>query len=237
MSAAPSLEIENARLRSAYARRDARRDARLYTHFNPANLFIIQERERRMLALLTRLGLSDLGCLRILEVGCGSGFWIRQFIHWGARPENMTGIDLLPQRIAEARRVCPSTVRLECQDAAQLGFAEGSFDLIIASTVFSSVLSAVVRTKVAAEIQRVLRHSGTILWYDFFRDNPANRDVRGVSKREIRRLFPACRLLAERVTLAPPLARGLAGLSWSLCRTLTALRVLDTHYLAAIKPV
>lgn len=86
MSALSSFEAENARLRSAYARRDARRDARLYTYFNPANLFIAQERERRMLALLTRHGLSDLGGLKIFEVGCGSGYWIRQFIHWARGP-------------------------------------------------------------------------------------------------------------------------------------------------------
>jgi len=237
VSATPSLEVENARLRSAYARRDARRDARLYSHFNPATLFIVQERERRILSLLTRQGLSDLGCRRILEVGCGSGFWIRQFVHWGARPENMTGVDLLPQRIAEAQRLCPSAVMLGCQDAAQLGFAASSFDLILASTVFSSILDATVRAQVAAEILRVLRPSGAILWYDFFRDNPANRDVRGVSKTEIRRLFPGCRLLAERVTLAPPLARGLARLSLNLCRALTTVRVFNTHHLALIRRV
>jgi len=231
----PSLEQEAFRLKGAYARRNARRDTRLYTYFNPANLFIIQERERRMLALLRRRGLSDLGSLKILEVGCGSGFWIRQFIHWGARPENLTGVDILPQRIAEAQRSCPSAVALECQGAAQLEFTAGSFDLIIASTVFSSVLDSVVRTQVAAEMLRVLRASGAILWYDFFYDNPANRDVAGVRKAEIKRLFPDCRLFAERVTLAPPLTRALAGLSWNLCRALSATRLLNTHYLALIR--
>ena len=235
MRTAAAPEIEEARLRNAYARRDARRDARLYSYFNAANLFIIQERERRMLALLARHGLAELGALKILEIGCGSGFWIRQFIQWGAKPENLAGVDVLPQRIGEARRLCPAAAAINCQNGAQLSFAEDSFDLVIASTVFSSILDSDARRRVAAEMLRVLRPAGAIVWYDFFRDNPANRDVRGVRKREIQRLFPGWRLFAERVTLAPPIARGLVDLSLSFCRALSALRVLDTHYVALIR--
>lgn len=234
MSGVPSLEVENARVRSVYARRDARRDAALYSHFNPANLFRIQECERRMLGLLASHGLSNLAPLRILEVGCGSGFWIRQLILWGAKPENISGVDLLPARIAEARRLCPSGVVLECHNAQQLGFSEGSFDLVIASTVFSSILDSALRAEVAGEILRVLRPSGAILWYDFFRDNPSNHDVKGVRKEEIKGLFPGCRLHAQRATLAPPLARRLAGFSWNVCRALNAMSILNTHYLALI---
>ncbi len=230
----PSIDLERSRVEAAYGRRDAQRDARLYSHFNPANLLSIQERERRVLALLAAHGFSDLASLRILEVGCGSGFWIRQFTQWGARPENLTGIDLLPGRIAEGRRLCATAVTLECQDARQPGFAADSFDLVIASTVFSSILDSGVRGQIAGEILRVLRPSGAVLWYDFFRNNPSNREVKGVSKREINRLFPGCRLHAERVTLAPPLARRLAPLSWNLCRALNAMRVLNTHYLGLI---
>jgi SAM-dependent methyltransferase len=235
VSTAPYPETESVRVRRAYARRDARRNASLYSHFSPANLFRIQECERRMLTLLARHGLSDLGSLKIFEAGCGSGYWIRQFINWGARPENMAGIDILPQRIAEARRLCPSTVRFECQDAGQIGFPAGSFDLIIASTVFSSILDGDARLRVAAETLRLLRPSGTILWYDFFLDNPANPDVKGVPKREIKQLFPGCRLFAERVTLAPPLTRALAEVSVNLCRALSATRIFNTHYLALIR--
>lgn len=234
MSALPSLELERSRVQAAYGRRDAQRDASLYSHFSPANLFRIQECERRMLMLLAARGLSNLASLKILEVGCGSGFWIRHFVLWGAKPENLTGIDLLPERIAEARRLCPAEVVLECQNAQQLGFSAGSFDLVIASTVFSSILDSGLRARVAAEILRVLRASGAILWYDFFRDNPHNPDVKGVRKAEIKKLFPGCRLYAQRVTLAPPLARRLAGLSWNVCRALNALCILNTHYLGLI---
>lgn len=235
MSSLPSLDVEHARVQAAYGRRDARRDARLYSYFNRANLFSIQERERRVLALLAAHGLSDLASLRILEVGCGSGFWLRQFIQWGARPENLAGVDLLHSRVVQGRQLCPAAVFLGCQNAQQLGLAANSFDLVVASTVFSSILDGNVRAQVAAEILRVLRRGGAVLWYDFFRNNPSNPDVRGVTRKEIERLFPGCTVNAQRVTLAPPLARRLAGFSLTLCRGLSAIRVLNTHYLALIE--
>lgn len=235
MSSAPSLDLERARVEAAYGRRDARRDARLYSYFNPANLLSIQERERRVLAMLAARGLSDLASLRILEVGCGSGFWLRQLINWGARPENLAGIDLLLSRVVQGRRLSPAAVLLGCQNARQLGFASGSFDLVVVSTVFSSILDRGVRAQVAAEILRVVTPGGAVLWYDFFRNNPSNPDVRGVTRKEIERLFPGFRLHAERVTLAPPLARRVAGLSLTVCRALTAIRILNTHYLALME--
>ena len=97
-------------------------DRKLYSYFNPGNLFIIQERERRLLALLARNSFSNLGESKIVEIGCGSGSWIREFIKWGARPENMAGVDLLLDRIIEARRLCPAEIRLECRNGAQLPF-------------------------------------------------------------------------------------------------------------------
>lgn len=235
MTSPSSLDLERARVEAAYGRRDARRDAWRYSHFNPANLFRIQELERRVLSMLAARGLSDLSSLKILEVGCGSGFWLRLFVQWDARPENLAGIDLLFSRVVQGRQLCPAAVFLGCQNAQQLGFASGSFDLVVASTVFSSILNDGVRAQVAAEMLRVLRPGGAILWYDFFRNNPANADVRGVTRKEIQRLFPGCAVNAERVTLAPPLARRLAGFSSNLCRGLSALRVLNTHHLALIE--
>jgi hypothetical protein len=82
---------------------------------------------------------------------------------------------------------------------------------------------------------RVLAAGGAILWYDFFVDNPANPNVRGVRRREVEALFPGCRAELRRATLAPPLARRVVPVSWTLGTVLESLRVFDTHYLGVIR--
>ena len=92
-----SARVEEARIQMVYAHRQ-RYDAR-YSWFNPGHLFLVQERELRLLTLLQRHGFTLLDTYKMLEIGCGTGYWLREFIKWGARPENITGIDLLSDRV------------------------------------------------------------------------------------------------------------------------------------------
>ena len=228
-----SAATEEARVQSAYAKRDPA-DGR-YSWFNPGHLFMMQERERTILALLQRFAITSLHNQRILEVGCGSGYWLRELIKWGARPEHITGVELLPDRVAAARHTCPSGVTVSCGSAAQLSYPDETFDIVIQSTVFTSILAPEMKQRIAAEMVRVLKPDGIILWYDYFLDNPANADVKGVAKREIHQLFPACRITLRRVTLAPPLVRFLAPYSWLLCFWLSHIPLLCTHYVGGIQ--
>src|SRR5215211_4972976 len=107
-----SFAAEEARIRDAYARRHALRARESF--FHPGHLYLLQDRERQVLQLLRSLHLTELSGTRILDVGCGTGQWLCQFTKWGARPEHLVGIDLLPDRVAEARRLCPPAVRIEC---------------------------------------------------------------------------------------------------------------------------
>ena len=233
-----SLEIpiihEEARLKSVYERRNAEIPKERYSYSNAANLLGIQERERRVLALLAKHPKVSLDEMKILEIGCGTGFWLREFIKWGARPENTVGLDLLPDRLEECRRLCPAEVTLQCDSASSIEMRDASFDLVLQSTVFSSVLDRATKQQIAREMVRVLRAEGIILWYDFFVNNPNNPDVRGIRRREITELFPECKVSSARITLAPPLARFLAPFSRVLCEALAGLRIFDTHLLAVI---
>lgn len=228
-------EAEITRIKAVYAKRACTVPGNRYTHFNPGNLFIVQERERRLLAVLARYGYEDLDARTILEVGCGTGHWLREFVQWGARPENLAGVDLLPERIAEARHRCPAGVTVQCGSATKLNFPEASFDLVLQSTLFTSILDQDMRRVIASEMLRVMKPDGAVLWYDYHVDNPRNPDVRGVGKREIHRLFPGCRIELRRLTLAPPLARRLAPCSRLLCSLLARIPLLCTHYLGVIR--
>jgi ubiquinone/menaquinone biosynthesis C-methylase UbiE len=228
---AQPLASELARIRAAYAERH---DAAIYSLFEPAQLLAIQERERQLLRMLSTRGIVSLEQYKILEVGCGTGMWLREFVRWGARPENIQGIDLLPERIAEARRLCPPEVKLECGSATQLESGDAEFDLVIQSTVFTSILDPKVKRQIAREMVRVLRPKGFIIWYDFHCNNPRNPDVRGIKAKEVRSLFRGCHVEFHKITLAPPLSRPVARLSQKLHAILSSISPLRTHYLALI---
>ena len=160
-----SSRIEEARIRAAYAKRQ--KDEARYSYFSMGNLFRMQELEQCLLTLLKRHDLVPLNTKKILEVGCGTGYWLREFIKWGARPENITGIDLLDDRIAEARYLCPEAVGILHGNAAELAFSNATFDLVVQFTVFTSVLDSIMKQQMASEMLRVVKDDGFILWYDY----------------------------------------------------------------------
>jgi ubiquinone/menaquinone biosynthesis C-methylase UbiE len=225
--------MEEDRIRAAYARRPKGDSRALWS--DAGHVFTSQERERQMLGVLGRAGLMPLTGKAILEVGCGTGTWLREFIKWGAYPEDVVGVDIRPDVLIMARAACPTGVRIEAQNGARLEFPDESFDVVLQASVFTSVLDPAVRGRIAAEMLRVVRPQGSILWYDFHTDNPWNRDVRGVRKGEIRSLFPHCTIALQRVTLAPPLTRRVARISWLASYCLARIPLLCTHYLGVIR--
>lgn len=180
---------------------------------------------------------TSLADYKFLEVGCGAGFWLRQFLQWGARPENVFGLDVVPARVEKARSLCPAGVTVQGASAARMTFPNESFDIVLQATVFSSILDPEIRTAVAAEMLRVLRPGGLILSYDFHLRNPRNPDVCGIGKAELRRLLPACSIDFEQITLLPPLARLLAPRSVLLVHAFSAMKFLCTHYLAVVEKI
>jgi hypothetical protein len=105
---------------------------------------------------------------------------------------------------------------------------------VIASTVFTSILDPRVRWLIADEIIRVMAPGGALLWYDFAYDNPRNRNVRGIRRSEIRKLFPGLQGTIYRVTLAPPLGRLVVPRSRALATLLDGIPLLRTHLLAVL---
>ncbi len=204
---------EEARLKAAYDRRRGL-DARRYSWSSEAYVFEAQARERVILRRLKATGMLPLEGKRILDVGCGTGRWMRDLIRWGADPSLMAGLEVRPDAVDTARRQTGPHVAIEPGNATDLPFDSDSIDMVVQGTVLSSVLDDGVRERIASEAMRVLRPGGALLWYDFCFNNPGNPDVRAVTMGELRALFPGCRFELERATLAPPLMRWVAPLSW-----------------------
>lgn len=227
-------EYERNRIVHAYGRRGLNIEEK-YSYFSAANMLLIQEREACFLQALRSLGLSKLSEVTLLDVGCGDGYFVRQFIQWGAKPENIAGVELLSNRVVSANRLCPAAANICFADASELPFGDKAFALVLQATMLTSVLNQNLRVQIAREMLRVLEPGGAILSYDFFVNNPRNPDVRRVTLSDLRDLFPGTEITTRRLTLAPPLARAIAPLSPMLCRILSAMKIFSTHYLAVIR--
>jgi SAM-dependent methyltransferase len=186
-------------------------------------------RSRTFAALLGQTVGYDMARLHVLDVGCGSGQFLRQLIEWGANPDHLTGTELQPERLAIARRGTLAGVHWHLGGLDTL--PDAGVDLASAHTVFSSILDDGARRALAADMWRVLRPGGWCMVFDFRFNNPRNRNVRKVTRAELRAWWPARAWHYRSLVLAPPLARAMAGLPWLVPEMLTALLPpLRTHF-------
>ena len=119
--------------------------------------------ERAAWDRLLDLVLPGRGGLDALDVGCGTGFLCFEL---AARGHRVTGVDLAPAMLAEARRKAAAggvAVRFEEADAEHLPFARGAFDLAISR----HVLWTLPHPEAAIdEWARVLRPGGRLVVVD-----------------------------------------------------------------------
>jgi ubiquinone/menaquinone biosynthesis C-methylase UbiE len=185
--------------------------------------------------MLGQAGALPLAARRVLDVGCGAGQWLADLETFGAQRERLAGLDLVPARVGHAHARLPGADIRE-GDASTLPWPDGSFDVVLQSMMFSSILDPDVRRAAAREIDRVLADGGLVLWYDFFVRSPGNPGTAPVSKSELRDLFPGFDVRWRRVTLAPPLVRLLVPRLRPLASALQAVRIANTHALAVLRP-
>jgi len=213
-------------LRARYARRSDEDD--------PALPLFLAERERALRRWISKHRLNAPN-LRVLDIGCGRGGNLQTLLRLGFTSANLAGIELLEERLADAKRRVPSDVQLIYGDALEVQIPTASFDVVLFFTVFTSLLDDDYRRRLAARAWQLVKPGGCVLWYDFCFDNPRNPDVRGIPVREIRELFPEGTMVARRITLAPPLARAAVRIHAALYDVVNMVPFLRTHVLCWIE--
>lgn len=224
---------EKIRIEREYRRRETEVDADLYAPWQPAESFILAERKSSAAFLLHQAGKFPCAGVSCLEIGYGKLGWLADLISWGLRETDLHGIELDEKRARQAKNALPNA-DLRIGDATLLPWKNVSFEIVVASTVFSSILDSEVRKLIAVEINRVLMSGGVLIWYDLAVNNPRNPNVRGISAKELRRLFPTLGGTIKSVTLAPPIARIVAPHSRTLTAMFGAIPFLRTHLLAVL---
>jgi SAM-dependent methyltransferase len=222
---------ERERIRAEYERRSLEVDNAIYSISHPAEAFMRAGRERVALELLRRADVFPRIGDRCLEVGYGRLGWLGTLISWGVKEADLSGIELDETRARIAQESLPAA-DLRVGDATALPWNDETFKLVVVSTVFTSILQDEVRQRIADEIKRVLSPGGALLWYDFRVNNPKNKHVRKVGRRELESLFQGMAGRTKTVTLAPPLVRLLAPRSHFLAVAAETIPMLRTHQVA-----
>lgn len=101
--------------------------------------------------------------MRVLDIGCGTGVQLEHYQRAGCR---ISGIDQSPAMLARARERLSGDADLRLGSAESLPYADGQFDLVVASLVLHE-LTPDTRDVVLGEVRRVLAADGRILITDF----------------------------------------------------------------------
>jgi len=148
-----------ARLRAGRARRGSQVDpreayARVATAYPPeAHNGLMRLEQSTVLELL-----DDPRGRRVLDVGCGSGRYLRLIAERGAAL--VAGCDFVPEMVARAREISP---RVAVARAEGLPFPSAAFDLAVCGLVVGHCREL---EPVLAELGRVLRPGGVMVYSD-----------------------------------------------------------------------
>jgi SAM-dependent methyltransferase len=190
---------------------------------------------------------------RVLDVGCGVGRWSRLL---AARGAIVTGVDISPTMIAEARRRASAEgvadrCRFHVTDLAALD-VEGEFDMVLGVTVLQHILDPVALHAALARIRSRLAPGGRIVLLEVAPAVPLDRCNTTIFKARPREvyldLFRDCnlelvastgvdpapfraKLLPHLRSLPKPLSMGLIALATALSVPING--VLGRRWLAA----
>ena len=178
---------------------------------NPEVTFQALAAEVSITRSLTSLDL-EVPSTTVLDVGCGDGSSLVHFLKLGFTPGLLHGIDILEDRISEARRKLPDSHFLS-GDAAAMPYEDSTFDVVFESTMFVQLTDEALAMSIAKEMLRVTKPGGYLLLSDWRYSKPGNTQYRGLTGRRIEKLFQSddAQLLGyHKGALIPPVGRFLS---------------------------
>ncbi len=198
-------QLETVRIIERYQRREQHK----FSDDNKKNLIFEnyrnKEREREFFKLIISKYGDNIAALKVLEIGAGDGVNLHFFKRIGVLSSNIWANELLKNRVDNLKKNFPD-INIISGNAMDIRF-KNKFDIILQSMVFSSILDTDFRISLAVKMIKILKENGMILWYDLAYDNPWNKDVTGINRNDIKKLFPDTQQKFKRITLVPQLAR------------------------------
>ena len=176
---------------------------------NPGVLLQVLAQDAAMVRALRSTHLES-GSARVLDVGCGDGSSLWPLLRLGFDPQNLHGVDLQMELIAKAASKHP-LIHFEAADATRLRFEDGTFDLVMESTMLIHATNDELASRIAAEMLRVTKPGGILLVADWRYAKLRNRYYKAVTLRRISQLFRVGTVTEMhgryRGSLLPPIGR------------------------------
>ena len=179
---------------------------------NPEVAFQLFAFDRANIRALQRIQL-DRKLARVLDVGCGGGSSLVNLLRLGFPQNQMSGVDISPERIAEARSTLP-LADFRCETADAMSHADGTFDLVTESTMFVLMPDDELAGRIAKEMIRVTKPGGYIMLVDWRYSKPGSTVYKAMTPSRIASLFDVggstSVIARERGALVPPVGRRLS---------------------------
>lgn len=229
------LGAERRRVTGVYRRYAASsRKRRGWSATNPGNAAI---RAELVGAVFDLAGATLGGAESILDVGCGSGWWLELLAGRrapGTGGPDLYGLELLADRGAAAGRRVPSA-QIATGDARALPYPDAGFDAVTLFTVLSSLATRADAERALSQARRVLRPGGVLLVWEPRLRNPLNGATLFISPALLASRLPTGGTRARLTTVAPPLARRLGARTDQLYPRLASIKPLLTHRLVCAR--
>lgn len=163
----------------------------------------------------------------VLDLGCGTGWWLARLLADGHPAANLHGIDADPGRVRAAAARAPGAT-VSVGDVRAPGLPPGAADVALFMTVLSSLpdgagVAAALRAAAAA-----LAPGGLLVVWEPRIPTPANRATRRITRRAVEAALGGPTRAAT-LTVLPPLARRLPDAE--AYARLARVPVLRTHVL------
>jgi ubiquinone/menaquinone biosynthesis C-methylase UbiE len=197
---------------------------------NPGNIAIRAELAGAVFGLAgARLRRAE----RILDVGCGSGWWLARLAADPHVSASLEGVELLAERQAAAtQRVPEAAIRLG--DARRLPYGNRHFDAVTMFTVLSSLSSVADALVAFGEALRVVRPPGVLVVWEPRLPNPLNRHTLWITGGMLREAAGANPITVRTTTVLPFVARRLGRRTERLYPRLAEVAPLRSHRLVCV---
>jgi len=200
----------------------------------PQNYGIWSEFDRETAIQISNLDREN---AKVLIVGAGYGAEVFLLLRYGVEISNIYCVDMQEDRVEYLTKILPGLGGYLNTGYAKGVFSGIEFDLILCSTVLSSLSHSTDRISLLKEMNNSMSEFGTLLIYDMNINNINNADVSPVKERWIRRQLELiqCLVTSKRITLLPYLSRRVFYTSGFIFNLLNCIPFLKTHKYYIVK--